>query len=457
MALFILTTFGVLCIGAIVNPRWALALLLLMFPLEQALQGSVYYFRSNVSFANFLILAIVLFSLVLGGLRDKLRLAGFFNRIWCLVILAFFYSIFSCLWTPSKETAWALITVGSPYVFMYVIIGPMLVYDLKEWREVLLVAMIFGLLIALAILGAPDFTLRGGRLGFDFSAKIRSSPLAIGELGGFLMLSGALFANAGSKFWFLGMRIAVLITGIVLSVYSGSRGQFFFAAFLAILFFPMSRPIKDLKQFFLLALGGLGMLILLATLLSFLSEDQDVATRWLSGRNAAAAVEVRNANATELIAAYVQSPGSWFTGLGLNAFTSVSGSLEPYSHSMFLDVLAEMGLIAFCILCIWLWSIFSQSLWLLRYVIIHPENRSGATVLVALGAYQLLLMNKQGELWGSTNTIVYFLLLAKIVAGTLETSEQDQVSDGGESSDAVYGADDFVHTDDGAIETASRS
>ena len=90
MALFILTTFGVLCIGAIVNPRWALALLLLMFPLEQALQGSVYYFRSNVSFANFLILAIVLFSLVLGGLRDKLRLAGYFNRMWCLVILAFF-------------------------------------------------------------------------------------------------------------------------------------------------------------------------------------------------------------------------------------------------------------------------------------------------------------------------------------------------------------------------------
>ena len=66
-------------------------------------------------------------------------------------------------------------------------------------------------------------------------------------------------------------------------------------------------------------------------------------------------------------------------------------------------------------------------------------------------------MNKQGELWTSTHTVVYFLLLAKIVVNTLETSKQDEVSDGSESSDDVYGADDFVHTDDGAIETASRS
>ena len=457
MALFILTTFGVLCIGAIVNPRWALALLLLMYPLEQALQGSVYYFRSNVSFANYFIAAIVLTSIVIGGFRGKLRLNGYFNKTWWLVILAFFYSFISYLWTPSKETAWTLIDAGVPYVIMYIIMAPLLVYDLKEWREVLLVTIIFGLLIALAILGAPDFTLRGGRLGFDFSAKARSSPLAIGELGGFLMLSGALFANAGSKFWFLGIRVAVLITGIFLSVYSGSRGQFFFAAFIAILFFPISRPIKDLKQFFLITLGGFGMLILLVTVLSFLSEDQDVATRWLSGKNNEDAVAVRNANATELITAYVQSPGSWFTGLGLNAFTSVSGSLEPYSHSMFLDVLAEMGIIAFCVLCIWLWSIFRQSISLLRYAVSHPENRSAATVLVALSAYQLLLMNKQGELWTSTHTVVYFLLLAKIVVNTLETSKQDEVSDGSESSDDVYGADDFVHTDDGAIETASRS
>ena len=457
MALFILTTFGVFCIGAIVNPRWALALLLLMYPLEQALQGSVYYFRSHVSFANYFIAAIVFTSLVIGGLRGKLRFAGYFNRIWYLVVLAFFYSFVSYLWTPSKETAWTLIDAGAPYVIMYIIMAPLLVYDLKEWREALLILMIFGLLIALAILGAPDFTLRGGRLGFDFSAKVRSSPLAIGELGGFLMLSGALFANAGSKFWFLGIRVAVLITGIVLSVYSGSRGQFLFAAFLAIVFFPMSKPIKDLKQFFLLALGGFGLLILLVTVLSFLSEDQDIATRWLSGKNVAEAVEVRNANATELIAAYVRSPSNWFIGLGLNAFTSVSGSLEPYSHSMFLDVLAEMGMIAFCLVCIWLWSIFRQSLSLLRYAVSHPENRSAATVLVALSAYQLLLMNKQGELWTSTHTVVYFLLLAKIVVGTLETSEQDEVSDGGESSDDVYGADDVVHTDDGAIETASRS
>ena len=323
MAIFILTVFAVLAVGSIVRPQWALALLLLMYPLEQAMQGSVYYLRSHVSMTNFAVAAIVFASTLLGFARGTINLSGYFNRIWVLVACAYLYSLFSVLWTPSRGTAFILLDAGYPYVGMYIVVAPLFVQRLSEWRNVLMITTIFGLLIAVAILFTPDFTLKGGRLGFDFGGgeKSRSSPLAIGELGGFLMLSGALFVVEGRKNWMLALRIAALIAGTVLSIYSGSRGQFIFAALLAIVFFPISRPIRDLRQFVFFAAAAIGFMVVIAVVLSILLGDQDVVARWFSGAKTEDALEVRSANATELLHAYARSPSSWLTGLGLNAFT----------------------------------------------------------------------------------------------------------------------------------------
>ncbi len=432
MAIFILTVFAVLAVGSIVRPQWALALLLLMYPLEQAMQGSVYYLRSHVSMTNFAVAAIVFASTLLGFARGTINLSGYFNRIWVLVACAYLYSLFSVLWTPSRGTAFILLDAGYPYVGMYIVVAPLFVQRLSEWRNVLMITTIFGLLIAVAILFTPDFTLKGGRLGFDFGGgeKSRSSPLAIGELGGFLMLSGALFVVEGRKNWMLALRIAALIAGTVLSIYSGSRGQFIFAALLAIVFFPISRPIRDLRQFVFFAAAAIGFMVVIAVVLSILLGDQDVVARWFSGAKTEDALEVRSANATELLHAYARSPSSWLTGLGLNAFTSITGSAhEPYTHSMFVDVLAEMGLVAFAFLCYWLWTVARQSIELVKGCTQFADDRSAAALLVALCCYQILLMNKQGELWTSEHTVVYFLLLAKIAA--------DTINFGGDSVDDV--------------------
>lgn len=100
----------------------------------------------------------------------------------------------------------------------------------------------------------------------------------------------------------------------------------------------------------------------------------------------------------------------------MNAFTSLTGSQEPYSHSIFLDVLVEMGLVSFCLMLVCIWNIFKQSLGILNSYADQSDLRSAAAVLVTLCVYQILLMNKQGQLWASQHTLVYFLLLAKIFA-----------------------------------------
>jgi hypothetical protein len=84
-----------------------------------------------------------------------------------------------------------------------------------------------------------------------------------------------------------------------------------------------------------------------------------------------------------------------------------------------------MGLIAFIILITWLFNILARAIELVRSTSTDSNLRSASVVLVALCAYQLLLMNKQGELWSSQNTIVYFLLLAKVSIATRNEMSND--------------------------------
>ena len=416
LALFIGLAFLVLCIGAVVDFRWTLALMLLNFPLEQGLQGSIPVFVANQSYANYIVGIVAIISLLRGILQKKIKLTGYFNTIWWIIFAAYVYSFVSIAWSPSTANALLLVSDGIPYTILYIIIAPMMLNDIEDWNHVLIISTIFGFIIAVAIIFSTEFTLRSGRLGMDFGPKMRSSPLAIGELGGFLMIAGSLIVYRIKNTWLTLGRITIVITGVILSIYSGSRGQFLFAGILILLFFPVSRPVKNINQFFLLILGSIGLFVLILLVLSFLVKDAEIAYRWINASENERAVGVRSSNISDLINGFISSPSLWLPGMGMNAFTSLTGSQEPYSHSIFLDVLVEMGLVSFCLMLVCIWIIFKQSLGILNSYADQSDLRSAAAVLVTLCAYQILLMNKQGQLWASQHTLVYFLLLAKVFA-----------------------------------------
>ena len=416
LALFIGLAFLVLCIGAVVDFRWTLALLLLNYPLEQGLQGSIPLFVANQSFANYIVGIIAVISLLRGILQKKSKLTGYFNIIWLIIFAAYVYSFVSIAWSPSAANALLLVSDGIPYTILYIIIAPMMLDDIEDWNHVLIISTIFGFITAVAIIFSTEFTIRSGRLGMDFGPKMRSSPLAIGELGGFLMITGGLIVYRIKNNWLIIGRIIIVITGVILSIYSGSRGQFLFAGILILLFFPISRPIKNINQFFLLTISSIGLGLLILLVLSFLVKDAEIANRWINASENERAFGVRSSNISDLINGFISSPSLWLPGLGMNAFTSLTGSREPYSHSIFLDVFVEMGLISFCLMLVCIWIIFKQSLFILNFYADQLYLRSAAAVLVTLCVYQILLMNKQGQLWASQHSLVYFLLLAKIFA-----------------------------------------
>jgi hypothetical protein len=390
--------------------------MLLNYPLEQGLQGSIPLFAVNQSLANYIIGIIALISLLRGFLQKKTNLGGYFNIIWGIIFAAYVYSFISIAWSPSAANALLLVSDGIPYTILYIILAPMMLGDIKDWNHVLMISIVFGFMAAIAIIFSSEFTLRSGRLGMDFGPKMRSSPLAIGELGGFLMIAGGLLVFRIQNVWFGLARIVIVITGVVLSIYSGSRGQFLFAGILILLFFPLSRPIKNISQFFLLSLGSIGLTLLILFVLSLLVSDAEIANRWVNASENERAVGLRSANISDLMNGFISSPGLWLPGMGISAFTSLTGSQEPYSHSIFLDVLVEMGLVSFCLMLVCIWNIFKQSLGILSSFADQPDLRSAAAVLVTLCVYQILLMNKQGQLWVSQHTLVYFLLLAKVFA-----------------------------------------
>ena len=416
LALFIGLAFLVLCIGAVVDFRWTLALLLLNYPLEQGLQGSIPFFVANQSFANYIIGIIAVISLLRGILQKKSKLTGYFNIIWLIIFAAYVYSFVSIAWSPSAANALLLVSDGIPYTILYIIIAPMMLDDIEDWNHVLIISTIFGFITAVAIIFSTEFTIRSGRLGMDFGPKMRSSPLAIGELGGFLMITGGLIVYRIKNNWLIIGRMIIVITGVILSIYSGSRGQFLFAGILILFFFPISRPIKNINQFFLLTISSIGLGLLILLVLSFLVKDAEIANRWINASENERAVGVRSSNISDLINGFISSPSLWLPGLGMNAFTSLTGSREPYSHSIFLDVFVEMGLISSCLMIVCIWIIFKQSLFILNFYADQLYLRSAAAVLVTLCVYQILLMNKQGQLWASQHSLVYFLLLAKIFA-----------------------------------------
>ena len=93
LAPLVLLVFTIFYIGAIMQPRWALAVLLMLFPMKQALQGSVSIISQTPTLANYLIGIVVGIGLVWGIFRGKIKFGGYLNLIWIAVAFGYFYFV----------------------------------------------------------------------------------------------------------------------------------------------------------------------------------------------------------------------------------------------------------------------------------------------------------------------------------------------------------------------------
>lgn len=440
MQYFALLLFAVLCAVGLVRQTWALVLLFVMFALEVSMQASVDIFRTQGALANFIVAGVVAVSTIVGLLRQRRPFLGHLGLPILLVLTVFGWSILSLLWTPAvaggPNEGSNIIVEGLPYFLVFVLAAPMLVGSIRDWREVTTLMLFIGSLVALSIVLSPEFSIRQGRIGVGLEGVHRTSPLALGQMGGMLAIFGALSAGGRVTWIQSSIRVFAFICGALLALLSGSRGQVIFALFAIVAFLPMSRRLKNFTSYF--SLVAIAAVVVVGGMLVFdYASGQADADRWRGGA-IADATAVRQWSVGQLLGAFLESPGAWIIGLGYNAFSTLGGVGDlGYVHNIYAEVLAELGLPMFALLVLFFVLTGRAALSLFRHYRDHPAERSALSILLAMIVYQALISAKEGTIWSAWSLFTVMLMTNRLDRRVRELGDDALV-------DEPYGAEEPV-------------
>lgn len=412
---------------SILRPAWAFAVVLSMFPLEIVVQSGSPFFVSkpwvfNVAVAMLAGVAIV--RRILGG-ESPFRNLGTSALAACW--LFFIWGCLSTLWAPPGAEVARLVLTPLPYWIVFIVIAPMMVSRVEELRGVVNALLAVGVFTCLLIVASPQFDFVSGRLGIRLAGGDRTNPLAMGTMGGTLMIVGGLTLFSTRTTWGIAYRGAAIVLGAGVAILSGSRGQVVFAAVTILLCIPISYRLTNVRGFMLTSLAALAVVggLVFAASKFIGSENED---RWQLQELATGGTG-RIDNVFELLTAYLESPGHWLQGLGYTAFGTLNTrSGDPYSHVMTVDALAEGGLIGAALLIWILVTGWRNGRVIARAVEDHPAERSFAAVLLGLALYYFLLSNKQGSMLG-TPILFGLLILMGRIRRDLESREEPWVDE----------------------------
>ena len=398
---------------ALWKPSWTIAVVLAMFPLEIMLQSGVPLFRDRPMVFNFAVAGLAAVAIVSGVLAGESPFRNLANPAMFAAVGFYAWSYLSSLWSPDPEIGMSLTVGGLPYWILFLLLAPMLVPRAEILGPMCTSILVVGAATTAVILVDPNFGFYAGRFGVQISLSERTNPLALGTLGGTMMVIAGLTLFA-EKTWFgKAWRSAAFTMGAGLCLLSGSRGQMIFAILVVLCFFPIAYRMRNAKGIALAGLAGVlvaGGLYFAAS--KFISSDNE--DRW-TAESLTTGGAGRLDNAIELLAAWGSSPGSWVQGLGVSAFQSLnSRSGDKYSHVLIADALGEVGLIGFTLLMTVLGLTWGNVRHLLRMLDADSAMRIGVILAASLAAYQFLLANKQGSLLGSPILFTLAIMLGRV-------------------------------------------
>ncbi|MBU3727908.1 MAG: O-antigen ligase family protein [Phycisphaerales bacterium] len=405
------------CAVACVRPVWAVALLLCIFPIEQVLQSVSPFLRTSVlgnQLVNYLLGLVAILAAGNTALRKPITWLGYPNPTLLVITVLLAWSAVTVLWSPGRELGMAVLASRWPYFVVMVLLGSYIICDLDDVRELVTALAVLGVVLCTIILVSPEFGSQWGRLGILEGGKLQSNPLAIGELGGATLLVGALMRRTTLGVLGLPLRIAAVLLGTVVAIKSGSRGQFFFAVALSIAFFPVAAPVRSVTAFLSTAVG----MAVIGGIVAFLASTllEGFAARRFSTEQliyGSSSTLERFSNVMGLAGRWISNPLAIAVGLGYYAYSSFGYGAE-YSHVVAADVLFELGIPGALLYIAMIALMVRASRGLMRVAGSDPVERSAAALLLALMAFQFLLSNKQGELWGVTSLFMLACIVTRL-------------------------------------------
>lgn len=398
------------------RPSFAFVMVFGLYPTKQLMQSYLDFFAANSAVFNYLIFVAVLMGAIGNMLRRDDARQGYSNKLLWLLLATYVYAFFAVMWSPAKENAINLFKGGWPYWLMQVILLPLCLTTLEDFRKSIVWILICGCVICALFFTNPKATYYAGRLTLTINqlADVRGNPLATAQMGGMLAIVGALMLPQRAGWALIFLRLTAVVLGMGMAIAAGSRAQVVFAAAIIVLMYPMARKVKDIKQFFaaVVGVGFMAGMVLVAFSL-FVSQNEEQWNRW----NPAMWGDVvgsRSNDALRLLELWIEHPLSWPFGLGTNAFSFMSGENLSYAHNLPLEMLAELGVLGFVLYitaAVWTFK-YALSLW--RSAQDDPAARATYAVFMGLNLYYTLLSFKQGAFASLPEPFFLWAILAKL-------------------------------------------
>lgn len=453
------TALGVLILLAVAagavyvlfRPQWALVLVLTLHPLKQLVQSYLPAFAVNSPMFNFMIFGVVVLAVLARILRRDGALTGYASRVSVPIWILYGLTLFGALYSPASGNAFDLIKSGAPYWLMMVLLLPLVMVSLDDFRRVAPALMVVGTIICVLIFVNPSASFYTGRLTVNIGQSLgvrdlRGNPLATASMGAQVAMIAVLFRPESRAGLFNLLRVAALVAGLGLAIASGSRGNVVIAAAVAVAFFPLARRVADVRQFFLTAAGFATLAIaMLMTFRIFLSRDAGQQQRWDISMWSAP-LEARIVPISSLFNAYASSPVHWLFGLGTNAYSSVLNVKEGYAHNVVAELLCEHGLfgLGLAVLAVFFSVRLGRDLW--RMYANDPPRRAAVATLLALCMYMLLLYMKQSTFVVAPDLFAVWIIMAKLATFELRRQRELMAENGMLDEYAIaYGDYEYGH------------
>jgi hypothetical protein len=443
----VLATMAVWLVVAMYRPYQVFPLVILMYPVKQLMGSYLPLFLRVSPLFNVIVFAIVA-AAVLSRLKRGRAFAGLGNPFTYVTLLLYGYATFAILWSPGNGVDRWL--DGYAYWIMQVCMMPLVVGTLEELRRTIVPLLIAGSITAVLFFTNPQSTWYSGRLtiymgGRGTKMEARGNALTVGQMGGQLAIAAAMMLPVRAGLLAAPLRITAIILGLGLSATGGARAQSVLAVLTIVLFYPVSRRVKSLNQFFLAA-GGLVTLaaVMYAGFALFLNQSSAQAARWdlaswwdiVAGRAEEAMVIVR---------AYGARPQNWLQGLGTNAFSyySTAGVSMNYAHNAPVEMLCELGLIGLALYVLGCVLAFRAGRQLFRLHSEDPLARSTVAVLLALCFYAYALSNKQYTFVAVPEPWWFWMIMVKLASAERSMATASGTIGGDEQgfSDDAWDAD----------------
>lgn len=442
---------------ALFKRHWTLALLFCFFGYEQLLSTSMSLLASKPWLINVTVALTSVTALGMAMMAGRRPLRGFLNVNSVLVFALIVFSYLGMFYGQSQDAGAHFVKTGFPYMILLLGVMPCLITGPEDINKMSIPFLLAGCALVVMVLLSPRAEFTGARMRLDMSytkgAGTKGNPLAIAEIGGIMVIIGALMRQNTKSLVITGLRVGGIVLGITICFFSASRGQLLFSITVAVLFYPVAYQIRNAKQFLIRA-GSLGAMagVILIVANTFLFNS--AAGERFSGENIADGVDSRLYYAKTLLSEYFANPGHYLQGMGIGSFNLYveAGSKEGFSypHNLFIEILADHGMIGFGLLLMIILISGIHTYKLLRMVHFGLIERHAVAIVLALSGYVTLISMKQGSYLLLPLPFYAYLILSKLyMARTAELAEQgvavgdnaDFAAEHGEYAD--YAGEDF--------------